>query len=381
MTSVHFCNFRVAKILFCLKFKVLKMKKCNRNYRNNCKFDWIYLKTTFMKNTFWIAVVTFYTICSFGQGKNEVTFQAEIANKNGDVIYIKDKKDKTIKEIKIDKKGIFKDSFKIENADFYVFFDGTEYTQLFLKNGYDLKMKMDAKQFDESIVYTGVGAAENNYLAQDALKNEQLNPEKLAALSEVDFKKMLDDTKLAEETALDKSGFDATFVSIQKKNVLMNAKGLERFYNESKAVAKLKNTAAPLFDYLNHKGGTTKLAELIGLCAYIEVWATWCGTLRAEIPSLKKIEEKYHGKNIEFVSISVDVQKDFEKWKKFVTDKQLGGIQLFADKDWNSDFIKSFGINSIPRFILIDPKGNVVSADAARPSDPKLQEELDTLLK
>ena len=81
------------------------------------------------------------------------------------------------------------------------------------------------------------------------------------------------------------------------------------------------------------------------------------------------------------MSISVDVQKDFEKWKKFVTDKQLGGIQLFADKDWNSDFIKSFGINSIPRFILIDPKGNVVSADAARPSDPKLQEELDTLFK
>ena len=334
-----------------------------------------------MKNTFWIAVVTFYTICSFGQGKNEVTFQAEIANKNGDVIYIKDKKDKTIKEIKIDKKGIFKDSFKIENADFYVFFDGTEYTQLFLKNGYDLKMKMDAKQFDESIVYTGVGAAENNYLAQDALKSEQLNPEKLAALSEADFKKMLDDTKLAEETALDKSGFDATFVSIQKKNVLMNSKGLERFYNESKAVAKLKNTAAPLFDYLNHKGGTTKLDELKGKYVYIDVWATWCGPCRAEIPSLKKIEEKYHGKNIEFVSISVDVQKDFEKWKKFVTDKQLGGIQLFADKDWNSDFIKSFGINSIPRFILIDPKGNVVSADAARPSDPKLQEELDTLLK
>ena len=248
-----------------------------------------------------------------------------------------------------------------------MFFDGTEYTQLFLKNGYDLKMKMDAKQFDESIVYTGVGAAENNYLAQDALKSEQLNPEKLAALSEADFKKMLDDTKLAEEAALDKSGFDATFVSIQKKNVLMNA--------------KLKNTAAPSFDYLNHKGGTTKLDELKGKYVYIDVWATWCGPCRAEIPSLKKIEEKYHGKNIEFVSISVDVQKDFEKWKKFVTDKQLGGIQLFADKDWNSDFIKSFGINSIPRFILIDPKGNVVSADAARPSDPKLQEELDTLLK
>ena len=75
------------------------------------------------------------------------------------------------------------------------------------------------------------------------------------------------------------------------------------------------------------------------------------------------------------------VQKDFEKWKKFVAEKQLGGVQLFADKDWNSDFIKSFGINSIPRFILIDPSGKVVSADAARPSDSKLSEQLDALLK
>ena len=93
------------------------------------------------------------------------------------------------------------------------------------------------------------------------------------------------------------------------------------------------------------------------------------------------MEEKYHGKNIEFVSISVDVEKEHEKWKKFVTEKQLGGIQLFADKNWNSDFIKAFGIDSIPRFLLIDPNGKVIKADAARPSSPQLTELLDSLLK
>ena len=95
----------------------------------------------------------------------------------------------------------------------------------------------------------------------------------------------------------------------------------------------------------------------------------------------KEIEAKYHGKNIEFVSISADVEKDHEKWKKFVTEKQLGGIQLYADKNWESDFLKAFGITSIPRFILIDPNGVVVDADAARPSSPKLKEQLDGLLK
>jgi hypothetical protein len=66
--------------------------------------------------------------------------------------------------------------------------------------------------------------------------------------------------------------------------------------------------------------------------------------------------------------------------ESIVTDKNLGGVQLFADKDWNSDFMKGYGVTSIPRFILIDPNGKIVKGDAARPSDPELRKELDRLL-
>ena len=161
----------------------------------------------------------------------------------------------------------------------------------------------------------------------------------------------------------------------------MESKMLLEYYNQKLAAKKIEGIASPSFDYENHKGGKTKLEDLRGKYVYIDVWATWCGPCRPEIPHLKKVEEKYHGKNIEFVSISVDVDKDHEKWKKFVTEKQLGGIQLFADKNWNSDFIKAFGIDSIPRFLLIDPNGKVIKADAARPSSPQLTELLDSLLK
>jgi thiol-disulfide isomerase/thioredoxin len=157
--------------------------------------------------------------------------------------------------------------------------------------------------------------------------------------------------------------------------------GLQQYYTQISANKKLNNSKAPNFDYENHKGGNVSLESLKGKYVYIDVWATWCGPCRAEIPFLKQVEEKYHGKNIEFVSISVDVEKDHEKWKTFVTDKALGGTQLYADKNWNSDFITSFRINSIPRFILIDPNGIVVDADAKRPSNPKLLEQLDSLLK
>ena len=39
---------------------------------------------------------------------------------------------------------------------------------------------------------------------------------------------------------------------------------------------------------------------------YVDVWATWCGPCKAEIPSLQKLEGEYHDKNITFLSVSVD---------------------------------------------------------------------------
>lgn len=131
---------------------------------------------------------------------------------------------------------------------------------------------------------------------------------------------------------------------------------------------------SPKFNYENHKGGKTSLDQLAGKYVYIDVWATWCGPCRKEIPFLQEVEKQYHGKNIEFVSLSIDAKKDHEKWKNLVNEKSLGGIQLFADNDWNSQFVKDYAIEGIPRFILVDTKGNIVTADAPRPSDPKLVE-------
>ena len=143
----------------------------------------------------------------------------------------------------------------------------------------------------------------------------------------------------------------------------------------------MNGTPSPTFDYDNYKGGKTKLEDFRGKYVYIDVWATWCAPCRAEIPFLKKLEEKYHEKNIVFVSLSIDQAKDVEKWRKLIKDKELGGVQVFADKDWNSQFVKDYNITGIPRFILIDPNGNVVKADAQRPSSPTIEAEFDALLK
>jgi thiol-disulfide isomerase/thioredoxin len=320
-----------------------------------------------------------YSILAVAQTNNFVIFKAEIANKNTDFISLRDNK-KEYKKMQVNKDGFFKDTLNVKDG-FYQMYDGVEVTNLYLKNGYDLSLKMDAKKFDESIVYTGVGANENNYLAQATIEESKVDYDKIFASKEAEFNAQVDEISKTDLAKLESSNLDPAFIELQKKKIEGTKMGMKQYYAESQKKQQLNNSISAPFDYFNFKGGNTKLSDFKGKYVYIDVWATWCGPCRAEIPFLKKTEEKYEGKNIAFVSISIDVQKDFEKWKKFVSEKQLGGVQLFADKDWNSDFMKSYSINSIPRFILIDPTGKIVSADAVRPSSPKLSEQLDALLK
>jgi thiol-disulfide isomerase/thioredoxin len=331
-----------------------------------------------MKKLSFIALVLLCSFNGVGQGKKHVTFNAEIANRNGDSIYIRTNK-KVVKIIPVNKKGVFKDTLNVAEG-MYMMFDGKEYTQLFLKNGYDLKLKMDAQKFDESIVYSGTGSVENNYLAQNTVAESKYDYSSLLALKQEDFVKLTEQKKTADFAKLDNSQLDLNFVSLQKKNIEMSMAGLTQYYNQGLENNKMNNSPSPSFDYDNYKGGKTKLEDFKGKYVYIDVWATWCGPCRAEIPFLKKVEEKYHDKNIAFVSISIDKLKDLEKWKTMVKDKELGGVQVFADNDWNSQFVKDYKITGIPRFILIDPKGNILKADAERPSSPKLEVELDSLL-
>ncbi|MFC4723585.1 TlpA family protein disulfide reductase [Geojedonia litorea] len=153
---------------------------------------------------------------------------------------------------------------------------------------------------------------------------------------------------------------------------------LDATYAKGKDLVRGK--PSPQFtNYENHKGGTLSLADLKGKYVYIDVWATWCGPCKREIPYLKEVETQFHGKNIEFVSTSIDVAKDHDKWDAMVRDMQLGGVQLFADNDWKSQFVTDYAIEGIPRFILVDPDGNIISADAPRPSNPKLVELFNSL--
>lgn len=123
---------------------------------------------------------------------------------------------------------------------------------------------------------------------------------------------------------------------------------------------------APDAAFYDANGKTSKLSDYKGKVVYIDAWATWCGPCKREIPHLKTLEEEYHGKNVQFISVSTD--KDLNAWKNFIAKEQMGGLQLHQSDDPKQSISQLYIVNSIPRFILIDEKGNIVNTDAPRPS-------------
>ncbi|MEZ4855842.1 MAG: TlpA disulfide reductase family protein [Gelidibacter sp.] len=317
--------------------------------------------------------------------KNYVTFSGKIINKNSDSIVLRTRT--FSKTIHVNNDGTFKDTLKVEPG-VYNLYDGTESTSVFLKNGFDINLNMDAKQFDESIKFSGIGAEDNNFLAEKALLEEKLlDQDKLSSLTSDGLNSEMDHIKTQlNEFYTSKTGIDSLLMQNATKDLEPMLHMYKNYFAGAIALREAfpKGTPSPIFEnYENYKGGTTSLADLKGKYVYIDVWATWCGPCKAEIPYLKKVEEAYEGKNIQFVSISVDDERRTgggsmdvakEKWKAMIADKELGGIQLLSDNNWNSDFVKNYKINGIPRFILLDPDGNIVSADAPRPSSDKLIE-------
>lgn len=329
-----------------------------------------------------ILIFLLAIVSTYAQSTGElVSFKGKIANRNSDSIAIVSN-NKVVKTIKLNKRGQFEEKFEIPATGLFQLFDGKESTLLFLKNGYALELNMDAKKFDESIVYNGNGATENNYLAKKALEDETFGKELDGFLTEEEssFTSLLEARKNATLSNLKSANVDESLTQMITSMTQQEAMMLTQMYKQRQASSKLNGLPSPSFSFENHKGGMTKLEDFKGKYVYIDVWATWCGPCRAEIPHLKKLEEQFKGKNIVFVSISIDKKQDYDKWKKFVSEKQLGGVQLLADNDWNSKFVKDYGINGIPRFILIDPNGNIMYSDAARPSSIGLASTFEEIL-
>ena len=122
-------------------------------------------------------------------------------------------------------------------------------------------------------------------------------------------------------------------------------------------------------------GKVHTLADFRGKYVYIDMWATWCGPCKREMPYLKALEEEFKDAEIVFVGLSVD--KDKAAWENMVRQGELIGVQLYLGT--GSRFQEGYRVEAIPRFILLDKEGVIISNDMSRPSAKETAETLRNL--
>lgn len=133
---------------------------------------------------------------------------------------------------------------------------------------------------------------------------------------------------------------------------------------------------APDFTASDAEGNNFSLHDFKGKYVYLDIWATWCGPCVGEIPAMEKLIDMFEGEEVVFLSVSVD--DDQERWKKFVTDKHMQGVQLHSPGGFESSISKQYAVVGIPRYILIDKEGVIIEGNADRPGD--MRDKLNSLL-
>ncbi len=130
------------------------------------------------------------------------------------------------------------------------------------------------------------------------------------------------------------------------------------------------------------EGKPLSLSDLKGKVVYIDVWATWCGPCLKEFPHSRKLQKQFAGNDqAVFLYVSIDRAEDQEKWKNMIADQELKGVHVRESAESReSPLMKAYEISGIPRYILIDQAGNIVDAEAERPSSGKIEAEINRLI-
>lgn len=121
--------------------------------------------------------------------------------------------------------------------------------------------------------------------------------------------------------------------------------------------------------------------DFLGKYVYVDLWASWCGPCRIEMPYLARLRDKYTEEQLAILSISLDKKEDRDKWLQAIENLRMDWPNWIVYGGFDSIFSKQYNITAIPRYLLIDPLGRIVNTHAPRPSDERLKKLLDKIIE
>lgn len=124
-------------------------------------------------------------------------------------------------------------------------------------------------------------------------------------------------------------------------------------------------------------GSATKLAPYAGKkVTLLNLWATWCGPCREEIPALGELHEKYKSRG--FAVVGVDIDESVDQVKGFLKKHKVTYPMLASTEHRTAEALGD--LDALPTSVLIDESGGVIEVLVGGIEVPYLEKLLDTRL-
>ena len=139
-------------------------------------------------------------------------------------------------------------------------------------------------------------------------------------------------------------------------------------------------TAVAEAEIKNLDGSTWRVADKKGKVLLLNMWATWCGPCRSEMPTLVKLQEANRDKGFEVIGLNTD-DETVEDINKFAEHMKLNYTLVWADTDLQAALLKISKFGGIPQSFIVDRDGNLRGVfRGANPADVKKMSELVELI-
>ena len=112
---------------------------------------------------------------------------------------------------------------------------------------------------------------------------------------------------------------------------------------------------------------------------YMDFWASWCGPCKREMPHSVNMQKHFKGKKVTFIFMSSD--RDPGAWKRTADALGITGEHYLLNQKVYNERNKVVEVKYIPRYMIYDKNGKLITDNAPRPSSPAATELIEKLLK
>jgi len=116
---------------------------------------------------------------------------------------------------------------------------------------------------------------------------------------------------------------------------------------------------APTAEFKTPAGKRLTLADFKGRVVLLNLWATWCGPCRSEMPSLDRLQAMHRDDGLAVITVSID-DGGSTAVRRFFDQSGIRSLSPYLDA--NGKTSSALGARSIPTTLLIDRTGNVIGS-------------------